>query len=151
MICWLPLHSNAETIYTWTDQDGSLMFSNSPPPEGVMDYQTTESEPTSTGNQRRTSYDQMVESTVRETNAAEAKREEEEAARTAEKALQAEKQRQASIQVERVRLKQQIETIKNRAVSPTYPNGMKQAQIEAITREIEKLAKQSNLDAAKSQ
>jgi len=116
-----------------------------------MDYQTTESEPTSTGNQRRTSYDQMVESTVRETNAAEAKREEEEAARTAEKALQAEKQRQASIQVERVRLKQQIETIKNRAVSPTYPNGMKQAQIEAITREIEKLAKQSNLDAAKSQ
>ncbi len=140
----LPNTSYTDTIYSWRGKDGALRFSNAPPPEGVTDYQTTTSEisggsdqnPT---NQRRASYDAMVKKASSEADRSIIERQKREAAVEAEKKRITEEKRKARIQAQRKELEQQIEAIKNRAVSPTMPNGMKQAQIEALKKEIEKL------------
>lgn len=138
----LPVSSGAETIYTWKDKDGVLKFSNEPPPEHIAEYQTTKSADTGPqSNQRRSSYDEMVKRASKDADAARVKREKEATAKAAEEKRIAEEKERARIAAERKRLEEQIKVIKNRAVSPTYPNGMKQAQIEAITKEIEKLNK----------
>jgi hypothetical protein len=141
---WMPISTYADTIYSWEDQDGIMRFSNEPPPEGVAASEVTTleaddaSDPAS-GNKRRSSYDAMVEKASREADRSRQEREAREAAEAAEKKRLAEQKRQERIQAERERLNKQIEAVKNRAVSPTYPNGMKQAQIEALAKEIEKL------------
>jgi hypothetical protein len=143
---WLPIFVGAETIYTWKDKDGVLRFSNEPPPEHIEEYQITESAGTGSqsneqSNQRRSSYDTMVRRATIDADASREKREKEAAAKAAEKKRIAEEKEQARIAAERKRLEEQINAIKNRAVSPTYPYGMKQAQIEALKKEIEKLNK----------
>ena len=145
----LPSSVYADTIYSWKGKDGTLRFSNEPPPEGVTEFQTTVSTATDASDQasakkRRASYDAMVEKASREADRSRQQRQKAMAAQEAEKKRLAEEKRQARIQTERKRLEQQIETIKNRAVSPTFPNGMKQAQIEALTKEIEKLNQDSS-------
>jgi hypothetical protein len=140
---WMPISAYAD-IYSWKDQDGIMRYSNDPPPEGVTAFQVTASEETNTGDpasgdKRRTSYDAMVEKASKEADRSKQEREAREAAEAAEKKRLAEQKRQERIQAERERLNKQIEAVKNRAVSPTYPNGMKQAQIEALAKEIEKL------------
>lgn len=146
---WLPTSLGAETIYTWKEKDGVLRFSNEPPPEHIKEYQTTESADTvmqgdEQSNKRRSSYDKMVERASKDADASREKREKEAAAKAAEKKRIAEEKERARIAAERKRLEAQIDAIKNRAVSPTYPYGLKQAQIEAIKKEIEKLNKGSD-------
>lgn len=146
---WLPISLGAETIYTWKDKDGVLRFSNAPPPEHIKEYQITESEDKGSqsdepSNKRRSSYDQMVQRASKDADASREKRKKEAAAKAAEKKRMAEEKEQARIAAERKRLEAQIDAIKNRAVSPTYPYGMKQAQIEAIKKEIEELNKGSD-------
>lgn len=141
---WLPISTYADTIYSWKDKDGIMRYSNDPPPEGVTAFQVSASEETdagdpASGDKRRTSYDTMVEKASQEADRSRQEREAREAAEAAEKKRLAEQKRQERLQAERERLKKQIEAVKNRAVSPTYPNGMKQAQIEALAKEIEKL------------
>lgn len=145
-LVWLPISPGAETIYTWKDKDGVLRFSNEPPPEHISEYQITESADTGPqNNQRRSSYDEMVKRASKDADDAREKREKEAAAKAAEKKRIAEEKERARIAAERKRLEEQINAIKNRAVSPTYPNGMKQAQIEAIKKEIEKLNKGTDI------
>jgi hypothetical protein len=134
------------TIYTWTDSDGVQRFSNSPP-AGVEDYQRIDdSQPVrpaggDADNKRRTSYDTMVERALQETRRKKQERKAQEAARIAKEKRLAQERRQAENKVERARLLKQIEAIKNRAVSPTYPMGMKQGQIDKIQKEIDALDK----------
>lgn len=140
----MPIFAYADTIYSWKGSDGTLRFSNEPPPEGVKAFQTTTSNKTDGDNQlsvdkRRASYDAMVEESAREAERSRQERQAREAAEAAEKERNAEKKRQERIRTEQKRIKQQIEAVKKRAVSPTYPNGMKQAQIDALAKEIEKL------------
>lgn len=143
-IMWLPITAHTDTIYSWKGKDGSLRFSNDPPPEGVTEYQMKASEITWANdqdpeNKRRASYDAMVQKASIEADRSRKERQEREAALAAEKRRIAEEKRKLRIQTERKRLEQQIEVINNRAVSPTMPYGMKQAQIEALTKKIEKL------------
>lgn len=143
-LLWHPITVYADTIYSWKGKDGTLKFSDEPPPEDVTEYQTTVSDVTggsdqAPGNERRSSYDIMVQKATRESDQLRKERQERAATQAAEKERVAEEKRKARIAAERKRLEQQIEAIKGRAVSPTYPNGMKQAQINALKKEIEKL------------
>lgn len=140
----IPSPSNADTIYSWKDKNGNLKFSNSPPPENITEYQKTvsdvsEADEQTTGNKRRPKFDEMVERASREADASRREREERAAAEAAERKRIAEAKRRAEAQAERERLEKQIEAIRNRAVSPTYSNGMKQAQIDELTKKIEAL------------
>lgn len=152
----LAANVSSDTIYTWTDASGVQRFSSDPPPEGVENYQQIESRTlppagTEAGDRRRPSYDRMVQQALQEARQLEQQRKAEAAARAAEEKRIAEERRQAKIQAERSRLLQQIEAIKNRAVSPTYPLGMKQAQIDKIRKQIDALEKNPNDTASPQQ
>lgn len=149
-----PLATDAEKIYTWKDENGVSKFSNSPPPENVTVYEVTETSSTNTNeqtsqSQRRSSFDQMVRQTSNEAAKSKERRKERAAAKAAEQKRILEEQEKARRQAERNRLENKIEAIKKRAVSPTFPNGMKQAQIDALRKKIENLGKGS--DKAKGQ
>ena len=146
---------SSDAIYSWTDANGVQRFSNDPP-ENVENYQrieTNDARPDSTDNvdQRRTSYDQMVEQAVQERQRLKQEERAREEQRIAEEKRLAEERRQAKIKVERKRLMEQIAAIKNRAVSPTYPPGMKQAQIDEIQKQIDALEKNPDTDASSKQ
>lgn len=144
-----PLTTGAEKIYTWKDENGVLKFSNSPPPENVTDFEVTETASTNTNEQtsqsrRRSSFDQMVQQASNEATESKEQRKERAAAKEAEQKRILEEQEKARRQAERNRLENEIETIRKRAVSPTFPHGMKQAQIDALRKEIENLEKGSD-------
>jgi cell division septum initiation protein DivIVA len=152
----LAANVSSDTIYTWTDESGVQRFSSDSPPEGVDNYQQIESEAvppdrTKGGDRRRPSYDRMVQQASQEARQLEQQRKAEAAARAAEEKRIAKERRQAKIQAERSRLLQQIEAIKNRAVSPTYPLGMKQAQIDKIRKQIDALEKNPDTVASPRQ
>jgi hypothetical protein len=145
-------NATSDTIYTWTDAKGIQRFSNTPP-QGVENYKQIESQavrPDSpeASDQRRSSYDQMVQHATEEYRQLDQQRRAKEAARIAKEKRLAEKRRQAKIESERRRLLEQIEAIKNRAVSPTYPQGMKQAQIDKIQKQIDALENNPDADAS---
>ncbi len=134
----------ADTIYRWTDEQGVQRFSNDPPPEGIEKFKKSETQASppqnrSTVEERRPGYDQMVRQASAEARQLEHQRKAEAAAEASEKKRLAEAQRKQKIQAERNLLEQQIEAIKNRALSPTFPPGMKQAQIDKIKKQIEAL------------
>ncbi|MEJ2660873.1 MAG: DUF4124 domain-containing protein [Desulfobacteraceae bacterium] len=142
-------------IYTWTDDNGVQRFGNDPP-ENVENYQRIESkdvrpDSSDASDKRRSSYDRMVEQANQETRRLNQESRAKEAARVAEEKRLEEQRRQAKIKVERERLLDQIEAIKNRAVSPTYPPGMKQAQIDKIQKQINALEKNPDADASSKQ
>lgn len=143
-LLFAPSSMSAETIYTWKGKDGVMKFSDSPPPEDVTDYKTITSSDTETNDpvsesQRRSSYDQMVQQASKEANASNAQRKQKAEAKAAERQRSAEKQKKERLQSERKQLERQIEAIEKRAVSRTYPNGMKQAQIDALRKKIKEL------------
>jgi hypothetical protein len=145
----------ADTIYTWTDADGIRRYSNDPP-TGVESYQRIDTpaerpDRPDAGNERRPSYDQMIQQAIQENQQLEQERRDKEAARAAEEKRLAEELRQKKIEAERSRLLQQIEAIKNRAVSPTYPPGMKKAQIDKIQEQIDALEKSPDAVASPKQ
>lgn len=140
----IPSLIGAETIYTWKDKDGVMKFSNEQPPEDVTDYKTivtpdAEADNSAQEGQRRSSFDQMVRQASEAANISNEQRTKRASEKAAEQRRLAEEQQEARRQAERKRLESQIEAIKKRAVSKTYSNGMKQAQIEALRKEIEKL------------
>lgn len=142
---------SADTIYGWTDEHGVKRFSHDPPPEGVQNVEKFDSEASAAQNrdpadERRSSYDQMVEQASQESQELIRQREEEAAARAAEKKRLAEAQRKEKIQAERSRLEEQIQSINKRALGPNYTQGMKQAQIEKIKKQIQAL--ENNSDSA---
>ena len=148
----LPLTIGADTIYTWTDENGVTRFSNESPPENIKTFKVIESAPapapsseSDPGNKRRSSYDQMIERVVGESKAAEEKRKQDAAQKEAEKKRELEAQKEANRSAQRKQLEAQIEAIKKRAVSPTFPNGMKQAQIDALKKKIEAVEKGSKV------
>jgi hypothetical protein len=152
----IPSFPGAETIYTWKGRDGAKKFSNEPPPEDVKDYKTIETLDTETENPdseglRRSSFDQMVQQASKKADASNQRRIKETAEKAQEQQRIAQEKQTARRQAERKRLESQIEAIEGRAVSRTYPNGMKQAQIEALRKEIEKLELGPSPDTAREQ
>ena len=137
----------ADTIYSWTDDQGVQRFSNEPPTEGV-EYKTFQSQSTQaqtqpSENQRRPSYDEMVQKASEQSRQLEQQRKAEAAERAREAKRQAEAQRKEKIRARRRQLEDRIKSIKNRALGPHFTQGMKEAQIEEIKKQIEALENDS--------
>lgn len=135
-----------EKIYHWTDENGVQHFSSSPPADGSMDVETFKSlnrpEADQNGtNVQREAYKQMLEKQKVESQKLEQAREREKQALEVEKKQKAEQARQAEIQRQKENLQQQIDALNNRGLSPTFPKGMRDSQIEALQKKIELLEK----------
>ena len=142
MSLWLCVITGAyaDTIYTWTDHDGTQHYSNTPPPEDIKQFKVLESTETSENSPaRRPGYDRMVQQSTAEAERLEQQR------RDREKVLENERKRadrirrKAQIESKRQELEQKIEAIQKRAVSPSFPQGMKAAQIQHIQNQIKQL------------
>jgi hypothetical protein len=146
MVVWmglLPL-AKAETIYTWIDKDGVKQFSNEPPPEAIEHYQKFEAPSQSSTDQdntqeRRQSYDAMVEAAKYDAQRIEQERLNKARAREARQKQKAEKQLQVKVDAERKRLKQLIEKAQNRGLSRTYSQGMRQNKVDQFQKQLDQL------------
>jgi hypothetical protein len=73
--------ASADTIYTWTDDQGFRHFSNLPPPKQVRQFSTIETRittlPCEGPKERRRSYDQMIEEYQNESRQRELQRQQE--------------------------------------------------------------------------
>lgn len=131
---------HSETLYKWTDSQGVQRFSNQRPPEDVDVYETIEGtrEPSSSDAQRP-EYRQMLNRVEQENRQSEAQARQIALERANEAQRKARAERKARIDAERQVLEQQIEELKNRGLSPTFSQGMRQAQIEKIEKQIDEL------------
>ena len=149
---FMPARAVPDTIYKWTDEQGVLRFSSSPPPENVQKYEKIESKtpPSETVDpeyRRRSDYDTMVERSSRDARQMEQQRKAEAAAQEADALRKKQARHKEKVASERKRLEQQIKAIENRAISPTYSQGMKKAQIDKLKEQIKRL--EQDPDAAR--
>lgn len=142
----------AQKIYTWTDSNGTLHFSNEPPPEGARNVKILESTPSAdtTGtepseNENRQAYERMVEKAKTEARKLEKERKAKEAAAEAEKQRRAKEARNARVAAERAKLQKEIDAIQARGLSPTFSQGMKDNLTRKVQERIDKL--EQNPDA----
>ncbi len=139
VVLWmLTAPAIADTIYIWTDEKGVKRFSNQPP-EGVDNFETVDGTASKPEEQARPGLEQMVEEVRRENQETERRREQEATLRKAEEKRKAEEQKNARMNAERARLQKQIDALNNRALSPTYTQGMRDNQIRKIQEEINAL------------
>ena len=131
----------ADTIYTWTDENGVKRYSNSQPPEDAGQVNTIEGVQydDAGGDANRQAYDRMVKEAAQEADR-QFKQQEQEKAQRAEAQKQKEAKAEAlRIAEERNRLLKQIEEIKNRGYSPTFTKGMQDNLIREVQEKIDKL------------
>lgn len=134
----------AADIYNWTDKNGIKRFTDQPPPPNVKQYKTIQVPPDKssgqeTGVDNRTGYDSMVENVKGETFQREQEKLQEEASRAAEEKRKAESVMKARIEAERQRLNEKIDAVNKRTLSRTYDQTFKQARINEIQKQIDKL------------
>jgi len=135
----LVSNAPAATIYIWTDADGVKHFSDQPPPAGTENYDVAQGVIDSSGSDQREGFKQMMQEVEQDNQQADQEREvkkAEQAAAEKEKKLTEEQKRK---EAELYRLQQKIDALNNRALSPTFTQGMRQAQIEEILKEMEKI------------
>jgi type IV secretory pathway VirB10-like protein len=130
----------ADTIFTWTDDRGFRHFSDTPPPEATGEPIKVAPPPSAPeADPRRPAYDQMVEEYRRETDEMERTRKLEAEKAAAQKEQERRSRRDEKVRSEKKRLADQIQQLRQRAPSPTYPAGMRSAQIRAIEKRLEEL------------
>lgn len=128
------------TIYIWTDENGVKRFSDAPPPKGIENYETAEGSTSKPAEGQREGLTKMLEEQKQQSQEEDAKKEAEEAAREAEQKRNAQAEKKAKTQPERDHLQKQINDLQNRALSPTFTEGMRQNQIEKIQKQIDALS-----------
>ncbi len=128
----------ADTIYIWTDENGVKRFSNQLP-EGVEDYETEQGASLDGEGGERPEFDRMIEEVKQQNRQSDIEREEEAARRKAEAERKAKEEKEARIAAERARLQEQIDALNNRALSPTFTQGMRDHQIRQIQEQIDAL------------
>lgn len=134
----------AQTIYTWTDANGVRHYTTSAPPADAVDPEIyiqggNETGPADQGNARRESFDNMVERARIEAERLEQERLEAERTRERQEREAAEKRRQAELAAKRRALQEKIDALRGRALSPTFSQGMRDSQIEALQAQIDQL------------
>jgi hypothetical protein len=144
IVLWVCPGLAAENIYNWTDKNGIRRFSDQPPPRNVKQYKTIQVPPDQSSEQepavdKRPGYDSMVENVKGETRQGEQESIQGEASRTAEEKRNAESSMKARVEAERQRLNEKIEAINKRPLSRTYDHSFKQARIDEIQKELDKL------------
>ena len=135
----LASNAPAATIYIWTDADGVKHFSDQPPPEGIEDYDVTQGEINRSDSEQREGFKQMMQEVEQDNQQADQEREAKKAGQAAAEQEKKADEQQARVQAERDRLQKKIDALNNRALSTTFTEGMRQNQIDAIMKEMEKI------------
>lgn len=136
----LPAPLIADTIYIWTDKDGVKRFSNEQP-EGVEDYETVQSveSENDADNNARPGLKKMVSDVEAQNRAADERKANENARKQREKTAQESAEKEAANSAERARLQKKIDELNNRALGPTFTQGMRESQIKEIQKQIDAL------------
>lgn len=144
ILLWVCSGLSAENIYNWTDKNGIRRFSDQPPPREVKQYKTIQVQPDQSSEQEpaadsRPGYDRMVEKAKGETQKDEQESIQGEASGAAEEKQNAEASMKARVEAERQRLYEKIDAINKRPLSRTYDHSFKQARIDEIQKQLDKL------------
>ena len=129
----------AETVYEWTDADHTKRFSDRPPPPGTEYSEIVTSSRPSESTDERPGFNKMIEDAREESRRYEF---EQQKKREEAQAIKKEKEqatRQTRIQDQRRDLERQIKALRNRALSTTFSQGMRDAQIKALENKIKQL------------
>lgn len=142
---WVCSGFAAENVYyNWTDKDGIKRYSDQPPSQNIKQYKTIQTTPGSSEHETavdsRPEYNSMVEKAKEETRQLEQERIKKEALKAAEEKRNAESDMKARIETERQRLNEKIDAINKRPLSRTYDQSFKQARIDEIKKELDKLS-----------
>ena len=145
----MPHVSQADdTIYTWTDSNGVKHYSTTAPAdEGVKPDVYIKGDGTGAAgpeNERRRSFDSMVESARNRSKQLEQERLRDEALRRKQEKEAAENRRREAVEAQRRELQRQIDALKARGLSPTFSKGMRDSQIKAIQEKMDQLDKQDS-------
>ncbi len=143
-VLWVYPGLASENIYNWTDENGIKRFSDQPPPLNVKHYNTIRIPPDRSSGQQpgvdnRPGYENMVEKVKSETLQREQESMKEEASKAAEEKRNAESGVKARIEAERQRLNEKIDAINKRPLSRTYDQSFKQARINEIQKQLDRL------------
>jgi len=144
IMLWVYPGLATENIYNWTDKNGIKRFSDQPPPPNVKQYSTIQipleqSSGQAPGADNRSGYDSMVEKAKGETWQHEQESIQREASKAAEEKRKAESGMKARIEAERQRLNEKIDAINKRPLSRTYDQSFKQARINEIQKQLDKI------------
>ncbi len=142
----LTAYAGAGTIYIWTDENGVKRFSDQLPPKGIENYETAVGSLSKPDEGQREGLKQMLESQEQQNREEAAKEEAARAARTVEQKQKAQAEQDAKTETERDRLQKQITDLRNRSLSPTFTQGMRENQIKKIQEQIDALEKSPESD-----
>lgn len=134
-----------ENIYTWTDKNGVKRFSDRQPDE-VKHYDTIRISPDQSkfgapAEESRPEYDQMIENIRQEKQLTEQERIQAEADRVSEEKSNADTRKKERIEAERKQLQEKIDDLKKRPTGRAYSQSLKNARIEEIEKQLDKLKK----------
>ena len=133
----------AETIYVWTDANNIMHFSDRPP-DGIEYSEISGSSRPSASVEERLGYDLMVEQARVNSQQYELEKQQKKREAQVQKQEQMLTARRAHVQAQRQVLREQIKALKDRALSPTFSQGMRDAQIEVLEKKIAQLEAQEN-------
>ncbi len=131
-----------DKIYQWVDENGVKHYSDVAP-EGDQEVTVTQAQdgaqPDTGGVRNRKNFDKLVEQLNKETAASEAESKRRLEAEERRQRQEAEKKRQARLEKERKAILKQIELVEKRALSPTFTEGMRKAQLEKLKKQLQQL------------
>ena len=142
MILAFAVGAGAGAVYSWTDENGVRVFSDTPPADGAKDLVQTDKIVTDeTENQKsKAAYNRMVEQAKRqamETNeAAQEQKDRTAARRKAQENDAITEKRNAEMQ----RLRAEIAKIRARGLGPNFTQGMKDNMIKQIKEQMAALS-----------
>lgn len=154
-LLWLaPGPSNAQDqdkIYMWTDSQGIRHYSSRPPGDKAADVTVIDAtdDPSSGSDQqntRRESFDRMVDRANSQARRLEEQRRREEAAEAEKRKQEEIQRRQAELEAKRKALQEKIKVLENRALSPTFSQGMRDNLIKDLQEQIDELENQAPSD-----
>ena len=147
-LCWvfaaalvMAAPALADGIYTWTDAQGVKRFSDHPP-QDVENYEKVEgavTQDTPAAHDMRPGLQKMLDEVKAQNREDDQRKAREAAARQQAEERAAEAAKEAKKQAERQRLQKQIDDLNNRALSPTFTQGMRDNLIKDIQKQIDAL------------
>ena len=143
IMLWVCSGLADENIYTWTDKNGVKRFSDRQP-DDVKHYDTIRSPPGQSeygapAGGSRPEYDQMIENVRQEKQQTEQERVQAGADRAAEEKRDEDARKKDRIEAERRLLQEKIDDLKKRPTGRTYNQSFKNARIEEIGKQLDKL------------
>ena len=143
IMLWVCPCLAGENIYTWTDNNGVKRFSDRQP-DDVKHYDTIRISPDQSkygvpDGGSRSEYDQMIERVRQEQQQTEQERFQAGADRATEEKRDEDAHKKERIEAERRQLQEKLDDLKKRPTGRTYSQSLKNARIEEIEKQLDKL------------